>query len=92
MFWYRPGWTTATYTDLSFAPEFDFDPSADPDLMSACNDDLECAYDVFLTHDASLGQDTANTRSEVEDKASILGNALDYWLLLEGFVPVGYYC
>ena len=72
LFWYRPGWNTDTYTNKNFQPLFFLNFTSGPDL-SVCNNDLDCEYDVFLTHDRSIGQDTVFTRLEVEDKASILG-------------------
>lgn len=74
IFWYRADWTTVTYTDLSYKPVFEFTG----DDTGVCGDDLQCQFDVFMTNNTELGEDTARTNAEVKDKIATLGEIIYY--------------
>lgn len=60
-----------TYTDTTFTPIFDI-PTNDT-LTAFCNNDLQCIFDVIMTNNTELGEDTALTLGEVKEKAKTLG-------------------
>ncbi|KAJ8307562.1 hypothetical protein KUTeg_015646 [Tegillarca granosa] len=78
LFNYSAGNTPSNYTDPNFVPVFldEFSQEERNKAEQNCNgpDNTACIYDVLLTKDEQIGQDSGNTVAEAEQEEQELSN------------------
>jgi len=65
--WYRSGWNSATYTDLTFVPLYFDMTTVNQTVQDVCNNDQTCMYDTITMDSSDVGIYTSLVRGEIQD-------------------------
>ncbi|KAF6016883.1 hypothetical protein EB796_024802 [Bugula neritina] len=72
--WYRSGWNSATYTDLTFVPLYFDMTTVNQTVQDVCNNDQTCMYDTITMDSSDVGIYTSLVRGEIQDLSVTFSN------------------